>query len=315
MIHPPGKDYNRVLDSVEAMRLVCQYKISGFSLRRMSLVRKVGCESHFFDSCDKSTWIQYYYANKVAFCDGILYYRQDNPMAITKGVHRYNYDHLATIDEFLSFMSSSGIPYKLIREVAFHFLPTRRWLQSQLPLLCEDDAIEAAKILKRSRRFQMRLALKRLDFGFVEKLIRPKRFIKLFLLRACKFVVDRAFPITCLVEFLESRLDKVSGGLKRDERFQRMVRNAQRLNCSVGRCTYFGKNVFVGSPETTIGAFCSFASNITIGPSEHPLEYASTSPFFYQAYKSKISHLNRNILALSTSVLGRISTCLSPSAV
>lgn len=63
--------------------------------------------------------------------------------------------------------------------------------------------------------------------------------------------------------------------------FYHTCRTARRLNCSVGFGTYCGQNVTVGSPDTKIGKFCSIAQNVIIGADEHPLDYLSTSPFFY----------------------------------
>lgn len=59
------------------------------------------------------------------------------------------------------------------------------------------------------------------------------------------------------------------------------VKSALQLPCKVGRCTYCDDNVYIGSPETTIGSFCSLAANIIIGPGDHPTNYLSTSSFFY----------------------------------
>ena len=59
------------------------------------------------------------------------------------------------------------------------------------------------------------------------------------------------------------------------------TKSVQKLRCEVGFGTYCGDNVVVGSRQTKIGKFCSLASNIIIGPGEHPLNYLSSSPFFY----------------------------------
>lgn len=59
------------------------------------------------------------------------------------------------------------------------------------------------------------------------------------------------------------------------------TKSVQKLRCQVGFGTYCGQNVVVGSRQTKIGKFCSIASNIIIGPGEHPLNYLSSSPFFY----------------------------------
>lgn len=69
------------------------------------------------------------------------------------------------------------------------------------------------------------------------------------------------------------------GGLECD--FYATTEAARRLNCTVGFGTYCGYNVVVGDDRTTIGKFCSIAANVIIGAGEHPLNYLSTSPFFY----------------------------------
>ena len=246
---PPGGDHGVVLDPVEAMRLVSQYKIPGFSLRKMSLVRKVGCESHFYDSCDKSIWLQFYHANKVAFCDGVMYYRQDNPSAITKGVHRHTYDHVATVDEFLAFLQAEGLPYRIIREVAIHYDKTKRWLRSQLPALGGRDAEEAARILERSDRFQIGLALRRLDFSLIDRIVRPKHRLKRLVYRVRRWLARFVFHSSRMLEAAENGLENLSGGLSKEERLAKTLRNARSLPCSVGRCTYAGVNVSVGSVD------------------------------------------------------------------
>ncbi len=48
----------------------------------------------------------------------------------------------------------------------------------------------------------------------------------------------------------------------------------------VGAYTYFGQGCLVGTLES-IGRFCSIAPNVTIGLGEHPLEYISTHPAFF----------------------------------
>lgn len=57
--------------------------------------------------------------------------------------------------------------------------------------------------------------------------------------------------------------------------------SVSELNCTVGKCTYCGKNVQVFDTGTKIGSFCSLADNINIGLSSHPLNYLTTSPFMY----------------------------------
>lgn len=81
------------------------------------------------------------------------------------------------------------------------------------------------------------------------------------------------------------KLEQIPNGLTPELRQDMIFRNVNKLRwqsgCRIGRMTYAGKNIYIQSPQTTIGAFSSLAHNICIGPGEHPLDYLSTSPFFY----------------------------------
>lgn len=50
---------------------------------------------------------------------------------------------------------------------------------------------------------------------------------------------------------------------------------------NLGKHTYLGTTVFISDRNTKIGAFCSIAGNVAIGPSQHPLSFLSTHPFQY----------------------------------
>lgn len=50
---------------------------------------------------------------------------------------------------------------------------------------------------------------------------------------------------------------------------------------NLGKHTYLGTTVFISNRDTKIGAFCSIAGNVGIGPSQHPLSFLSTHPFQY----------------------------------
>lgn len=49
--------------------------------------------------------------------------------------------------------------------------------------------------------------------------------------------------------------------------------------CRIGAYSYFGRRTLVASAK--IGRFCSVAPNVTIGLGEHPIEYISTHPAFF----------------------------------
>ena len=69
----------------------------------------------------------------------------------------------------------------------------------------------------------------------------------------------------------------------------------------------FGKHTFCGYDceiyNTTIGSFCSIGNNVKIGGGEHPIDWVSTSPVFYQGRdsikKKYSSHKRSSIIETS----------------
>ena len=49
----------------------------------------------------------------------------------------------------------------------------------------------------------------------------------------------------------------------------------------IGKWSYTQRDLWVVSPETTIGAFCSIGCRVVLGHGEHPVSFLSTSPYFY----------------------------------
>ena len=49
----------------------------------------------------------------------------------------------------------------------------------------------------------------------------------------------------------------------------------------MGRYSYACQYFTAASDDTTIGAFCSIADNVSIGTTHHPTEFLSTHPFCY----------------------------------
>ena len=72
------------------------------------------------------------------------------------------------------------------------------------------------------------------------------------------------------------------------------IQTPKNLKCKIGKNVYFGQNVDIQNSDTEIGNYCSIASNVTIGPSEHPTIYTTTSPFIYKFnknVKTSIEHI------------------------
>lgn len=50
---------------------------------------------------------------------------------------------------------------------------------------------------------------------------------------------------------------------------------------NIGKNTYSATDLVVQSENTSIGSFCSIGEKVVLGHGEHPLNFLSTSPYFY----------------------------------
>lgn len=93
-------EHSPILSGREAFAYSIDFTISGFVIWRMSLVKKIGYFDYGINSDEYTARILYFNCQKVAFFNGIFYYRQNNPTAITKKWNIKFLDFLET-DYFL----------------------------------------------------------------------------------------------------------------------------------------------------------------------------------------------------------------------
>jgi hypothetical protein len=93
-----GVDGNRdiILTNREAVILSLDWKIHGFALYRSEIFKGEHFLEENFDSDEFMTRKLLFKSNKVAFCDGVFYYRQDNDKAITMSFTTKNYYSILT---------------------------------------------------------------------------------------------------------------------------------------------------------------------------------------------------------------------------
>lgn len=97
-------DRSVVLSNREAVEYSLTWKIHGFALWNAELFENENFEEDSFNSDEFMTRKLFFKSNKIVFCRGVFYYRQDNGFAITKTFGIKNYDILLTdfrIYEFL----------------------------------------------------------------------------------------------------------------------------------------------------------------------------------------------------------------------
>jgi glycosyltransferase involved in cell wall biosynthesis len=88
-----GVDGNRdiILTNKEAVILSLNWKIHGFALWSSKIIKNEFFPEDSFDCDEYITRKLFLKSNKVAFCNGIFYYRQDNQNALTKNFSIKNY--------------------------------------------------------------------------------------------------------------------------------------------------------------------------------------------------------------------------------
>lgn len=302
-IFPPNNDYNQILDSKKAFLLSIDWKVSGFYLQKMEFAKRIGWDDLYYNSCEYASRTHLYNADKIVYADTNFYYRQDNSAAITKSKPKpFKMETMLTDLRLIDFM----LKYNLAKNPVFNKLTKKvlreyKYYCSYKIYSCfKDDKSRsrAKEILKevRSKFFKYAIHSKNINFiikAFQLLLIKPKKI---------NFKYYKCYFYYIIWQYLKNKGYYKSNSKKKKELFYKInknlikngglsfnrefeyfdkIKSAYSLGCKIGRCTYCGDNVNVPDKNTQIGSFCSIASNVNIGLFEHPLNYLSTSPFFY----------------------------------
>lgn len=83
-ILPPNNDYDCSLVGSDAFELSIDWKIHGFSLRKIKLLREIGFDDSYFVGDEIAVRQFYFKSSKIVFCDTNFYYRIDNINALTR---------------------------------------------------------------------------------------------------------------------------------------------------------------------------------------------------------------------------------------
>ncbi|MFN9691794.1 MAG: glycosyltransferase family 2 protein [Vampirovibrionales bacterium] len=95
-LYPPNGDYTFELSPQDAFVRSLNWQIAGSSLRKMDLLKRIGYDDLYYNSCEYNTRVFYLNCNKVVFSEGVFYYREDNPEAITKSISWQRFEELGT---------------------------------------------------------------------------------------------------------------------------------------------------------------------------------------------------------------------------
>jgi glycosyltransferase involved in cell wall biosynthesis len=113
---------NVVLTGKNACSASLNWNIHGFALIKSSLLIEEVFPEDAFDSDDFITRKLFLKSNKVVFCKGIFYYRQDNPKAITKTFSKKNFYILNSILRMFYLLEENNFNKNQIINVQFSLL-------------------------------------------------------------------------------------------------------------------------------------------------------------------------------------------------
>lgn len=115
-IYPPQNDYDQILDPRRAFELSLDWKLHGYILRSMRVVRALNYKAKYYNSDEFYTRKSFLICNKVAFADTKAYYRQDNGEAITKSKHYFDIDIIHVNIQLLEVLIKYRYDRELIRK-------------------------------------------------------------------------------------------------------------------------------------------------------------------------------------------------------
>ena len=145
-------DRSQIIDGRKGLILSLDWTIHGFVMWRMETVRRCGFYEFGINSDEFTTRVLYYMSNRIAFSEGIFYYRQNNINAITKKWNIRQLECFNTslkLEEFLLEKEFSEEAIALANKIIFidlirvqlMFLDNRR-------KMAEDDVYIAKKAIK-----------------------------------------------------------------------------------------------------------------------------------------------------------------------
>ena len=106
-----------VINGRQACEASIYWNIHGFALIKSNLILNEFFFEDAFDTDELISRILFFKSNKVAFCEGTFYYRQDNSQAITKNFSTKNFYALTTSFRLYGFLKVNNFDMKYVIEI------------------------------------------------------------------------------------------------------------------------------------------------------------------------------------------------------
>lgn len=149
-------DRSVILDPRSAVQYSLRWEIPGNAMWNANLVKKHRFEDFGLNADELSGRIFFLNCNHIAFSEGCFYYRQDNPMAVTKQVTYKTFDFPYTQYKLYEFLKTNGFPQAIVHSEAIKTIEMIRGLQQWL--FVNRDAMQQEDAAKAEARLQRTLA-------------------------------------------------------------------------------------------------------------------------------------------------------------
>lgn len=107
-------DRNIVLTNREALLLSLNWRIHGFGLWKSDILKNEYFPEDSFNGDEFMSRKLFFKSNKIAFCDSVFYYRQDNNNSITKTFGKKNYFSILTEYKIYNLLKENKFEEELI---------------------------------------------------------------------------------------------------------------------------------------------------------------------------------------------------------
>jgi len=113
-------DRDCILSGREAFVLSLYWRIHGFMLCRAEIYKSEKFDENSFNSDEYVARKNFLLSNKVAFCRGVFFYRQDNPNAITKQkIKSFRFSYLLTQERLLKLLLDNDFEKDVVNKFKY----------------------------------------------------------------------------------------------------------------------------------------------------------------------------------------------------
>lgn len=117
-------------------------------------------------------------------------------------------------------------------------------------------------------------------------------------------IFRKIYMIPFIGNKLKWRMIKKTGGMQESKKLREFTKEFYKVD--VGMYSYgsvFDKDFNIGGKSVTVGKYCSFASNIHYFGANHPMNYVSMSPYFYnKSFGKNVVDIKRSELTIGNDV-------------